>query len=302
MRLIFIKIIILSCFMFFGCKKSATTDTSVDMELLFDIKLSDVEKDSVQRSISSQIGEGLGLSNSKINREKLINLLKALRKTRDSISFDKVAKLSRIYSIQEDDLENLALIHHYTGSYFENNNNYEKAYEYYLKSATLYEELNKPLKFGENEFFQARVLGQIGLMLESEAKIVSAISAIDKNYTNSALYIESLRTLSNFLMLRSDIEKGNKYIEEALQLILNDYGKFDILPKKNADFTLAIIYGERAVFSIGNEKYDEALASLKLALTYIKPYNIPLIYNFLEISRIQAEYKLNFIKILMKKR
>ncbi len=229
----------------------------IDYDQLYAVWYSDDYRDSLAETLKPSIKKALSLKNTPDNRVFIDSVLNQLRWTRDSTSFYKLSQRAIKFAERKSDDYALANIYNDLGVYHHDLGVLDSTYYYYIKAGNVYKKLGDSLKVAELEFYQARVLYEKGLHLESEIKLAELLRILS-NYPESPIAFEANFMMGLGLAARDDAEGGEKYLLKALNLMKRDLNKNKILPQEK--LTDAILMVSLNLFEVAYYSRDYAKA------------------------------------------
>lgn len=265
--------------------------TETDLEQLYAYKYSNHHKDSLAEVIQPDFKRVMSLSNTENNRMAMDTVLMKLRWTRDSVSFRALATRSKKYAIARNDDYALAKVYNNIGMYYHNMEMLDSTFYYYLLAENIYKNLNDSVRIGENQFYQARLLFEMGLYLESEVKVSNSLSLL-RNSINNPVPFEANQLMALCLMEHNDYKEGERYFLQALDLMEKDYKKKQVLDEGNLKVALAAVYGNLAAVYLKQEKFQNSYEYAEKGLSYLSVNDYPVLISFLETTKAIASFEL----------
>ncbi|MGL4583555.1 MAG: ATP-binding protein, partial [Flavobacterium sp.] len=171
-------------------------------------------KDSLAFALKPAVEKALTLKNTVDNRFYIDSVLSQLRWTRDSVSFFKLSGKAVEYAKNKSDEYMLANIYNDIGMYYHDSNVLDSTYYYYIKAENVYKAVGDSMKIGEMEFYQARLLFEKGLTMESEAKVSKALHLLQK-YPLNPVPFEANQLMALCLLERNDYVNAKSYLLTA---------------------------------------------------------------------------------------
>lgn len=272
-----------------------------DLEQLYALKYSNQYKDSLAEVLQPEYERVIQLSNTEVNRMAMDTVLMKLRWTRDSVSFRTLANLSKNYALARGDDYALAKVYNNIGMYYHNMEKLDSTFYYYLLTENIYKKVNDSVRIGETQFYQARLLYEMGLLMESEAKVSSSLSLLHTTKNNPVPF-EANQLMALCLMEQNDYEEGERYFLKALDLMEEDYKKKKVLEEGNLKMALAAVHGNLSSVAEKQGKYQTSYEYAEKGLSYLSVNDYPILISFLETSKALASFKLtgdkNNLKII----
>jgi len=167
-------ILVVSTLLLVNCSKPKQI-SKTDYDQLFAIWYDNEYKDSLAQLLKPAVDIALKLENNASNRVVLDSVLDQLRWTRDSVSFFKLSNKAIKYAKAKSDHQMLANAYNDIGMYYHDLGVLDSTFYYYIKAENSYREYGDSVKIGEMEFYQARVLYEQGLHMESEVKVSKSL-------------------------------------------------------------------------------------------------------------------------------
>jgi signal transduction histidine kinase len=266
-------------------------DLGTDLDQLYALQYDNHHKDSLAETLDFEVESALALKNTAANRLLMDSILRKLRWTNDSIDFKKLSTKAIDYAIDKGDKYFLASTYNNIGMYYHDLYQLDSTYYYYLKTENVYKSLKDTLKLGEGRFYQARLLFEMGLFRESEAKVAQALSFL-KKYPNTPVHYEANQLMSLCLSERKEYSEGQIYLRKALQLMLKDKGKYKILDKKRSTMAITMLYGNLSELSYLQMNYKEARDYALEGHKYVSKNTHPILVSFINNNRAKSGYQL----------
>ncbi|WP_121967464.1 sensor histidine kinase [Myroides sp. N17-2] len=248
-------------------------------------------KDSLALALKPAVEKALTLKNTVDNRFYIDSVLSQLRWTRDSVSFFKLSDKAVEYAKNKSDEYMLANIYNDIGMYYHDSNVLDSTYYYYIKAENVYKTIGDSMKIGEMEFYQARLLFEKGLTMESEVKVSNALHLLQK-YPLNPVPFEANQLMALCLLERNDYVNAKSYLLTALTLMQKDLNKNKILGKKELSTALMMLYYNLSEVSYYLGDYMKASEYAALGLTHRTPNSLSIIVSFLESNIAKADLML----------
>ncbi|MGL4583753.1 MAG: ATP-binding protein, partial [Flavobacterium sp.] len=188
-------------------------------------------KDSLALTLKPAVEKALTLNNTTENRFYIDSVLSQLRWTRDSVSFFSLSNKAIKFAKNKSDEYMLANIYNDIGMYYHDSNVLDSTFYYYIKAENVYKAIEDSVKIGEMEFYQARLLFEKGLYMESEVKASNALHLLQK-YPHNPIPIEANQLVALCLIERKDYSEAKVYLLRALELLQKDSNVNKILSKE----------------------------------------------------------------------
>jgi len=268
-----------------------TFTTSTDIDQLYAFQHDNLYKDSLSKSLSMQVQAALTLSNTEYNRGIIDSTLCLLRWTNDSISFQKLAKKSIQFAVRKNDLTALAHTYNNMGMYYHDSYQLDSTFYYYIKTENVYKELHDSIKIGETKFYQARLLFEMGLHMESESKVSQALSLLNRYPTNPVNF-EANQLMGLCLMERNNLEEAELYLKRAVEQIRLDISKHKVLDSRRAKMAIGNAYGNLAEVCYNQHKFKEAKSYVLEGQKYLEKDTPIMLVSFLRNTLAQCNYRL----------
>ncbi|WP_010256127.1 ATP-binding protein [Myroides injenensis] len=270
-----------------------TPKSTPDYDRLYALMTSPQYKDSLTEVLKPEYEKAINLSNTKPNRDYIEQVISRLRWSSDSISLRKLSKRAILFGEKVDDEYYLAQIYNHLGAYHHNNNQRDSVYYYYLKAENIYKQLHDTIKLGESEFYIARLLYEMGMLKEAEAKVVSALLHLKKD-KNNPIHFEANPLLSFCIAdIRKDYYTAEKYQKRAIDLMTADLNKNKVLSNERLLVGLSLAYANLAELKINQENYLEAIKYAKEGEKCLTPESHTFLVTFLSNHKNLALYKLS---------
>lgn len=261
-------------------------------DVFFGFKQSNHVRDSITSALYPELEKAMHYDNTLQNRVSLNHLLTNLRSTRDTIAFRKIAKLAKDYANESNDIIQLADVYYNIGIYSEINNIDDEAYRSYIKASKLYQKTGNQFKYGELEFYQARVLYKKGVPILAEAHINEVLNIFEDKYKCTYIYFEACRSLGRYLILRGEYNEGMNYYNESLKFL--EQNKSTLLKSDPKYYKLAfsVIHASLSeAYSISGE-YKKAIDLAKLALSYHEGDEYPALRYSIQLHQFLSAFKI----------
>ncbi|MDR2221766.1 MAG: histidine kinase [Flavobacteriaceae bacterium] len=267
------------------------TRIKTDVDQLYAVQYNDKHKDSLAKSINSEVKVALELSNTHHNRKIIDSTLQKLRWTYDSINFKNLSNKAIKYATDKDDKYILASTYNNLGMYYHDLYQLDSTYYYYLKTENVYKSLKDTLKLGETRFYQARLLFEMGLFAESESSVSQSLSLL-YNFPNTPIHYEANQLMALCLMERKEYSEAERYLKKALDLMLKDINKNKVLDQKRATMAIIMLYGNLSELSYLQKKYPEAHNYALQGQKYITKNTHPMLVSFLKNNLAKSNFRL----------
>ncbi|SEI69535.1 hypothetical protein SAMN04488018_103104 [Myroides marinus] len=212
-----------------NCTRSKIVNET-DYDQLYAVWYDNAYKDSLAQTLQPAVQRALTLSNTVDNRASIDSVLNELRWTRDSVSFHKLSRKAIKYAKSKSDEYMLANAYNDIGMYYHDLNVMDSTFYYYIKAENVYKQVGDSMKIGEMEFYQARLLFEKGLHMESEVKVSNALHIL-KDYPLNPIPFEANQLMALCLLERNDYKEAKKYMLEALTLMQKDFKQNKVLDK-----------------------------------------------------------------------
>ncbi|MDR2221764.1 MAG: tetratricopeptide repeat protein [Flavobacteriaceae bacterium] len=283
--------VLLVFFTFIQCTKQTYYTTTTDIDQLYAVQYDKAHKDSIAQSLSSKVKQTLQLSNNLHNRIIIDHILNSLRWSADSINFLKLSKKSIDFASRKNDLSILANTYNNIGMYYHDNQKLDSTFYYYIKTENIYKELHDSIKIGETKFYQARLLFEMGLHMESETKVSQSLSLLNKQQYNP-INFEANQLMGLCLMERKNYEEAELYLKKAVEQILTDITKNKVLDQKRAHMAIGNAYGNLAEVCYKQNKFQEAKTFVLEGQKYLEHNSPIMLVSFLRNTLAQTNYRL----------
>lgn len=265
--------------------------TATDIDQLYAVQYDNTYKDSLAKELSSSVTHALSLSNNAYNRSVIDSTLRLLRWTLDSVNFQKLANKSVSYALRKNDLPHLASTYNNMGMYYHDSYQLDSTFYYYIKTANVYRELHDSVKIGETKFYQARLLFEMGLHMESESKVSQALSLLNA-YPHNPVNFEANQLMGLCLMERNNNKEAENYFKIAVKQILLDIAKYKVLDTKRAKMAIGNAYGNLAEACYNQNKFEEARSYVLEGQKYLEKDTPIMLVSFLRNTLAQCNYRL----------
>ncbi|MDR2221487.1 MAG: ATP-binding protein [Flavobacteriaceae bacterium] len=287
-----ISLLFIVALLLVNCNR-ANQKSTTDYDQLYALWHDDQYRDSLMEKLKPSVENALQWGNTKEKRDKIDSLLSKLRWTRDSISFLGLSRKAIDFSKNALDDDLLANTYNNMGMYYHDKGILDSTYYYYVKAENIYKKLGDSLKVGEMEFFQARLLYEQGLIMESEVKVSNSLKILQK-YPLSPTPFEANQLMGLCLAERGEYAKAKEYLLKGLELMLEDWGKNKKLDSTYLSYALAMVYNNLSALELLLEDYQKASLYAQEGLKYIHKKNPPLIFGFLNTNRVRAEFLMKY--------
>lgn len=165
----------------------------------------------------------------------------------------------------------------------------DSTFYYYIKAENIYREIGDSMKMGELKFYQARVLFEKGLHIESESKVASVLQVLN-NYPFSPIPFEANQLMGTCLLNQNDFEGAKKYLLEALALMQKDAKQNKILDLNRLKMAKSMLYYNLSEVSYYLEDYKEVTKYASTGLSFIIPEIPSLLKSVLNSGIAKAEF------------
>lgn len=284
------SLVLLAVFSFTHCTNKQLT-TSTDIDQLYAVQYDTTYKDSLAKALSSSVAYALTLTNTAHNRSVIDSTLNQLRWTLDSVNFRKLAYKSITFAKRKNDLPHLASTYNNIGMYYHDSYQLDSTFYYYIKTENVYKELHDSVRIGETKFYQARLLFEMGLHMESESKVSQALSLLNQ-YPLNPVNFEANQLLGLCLMERKNYKEAEIYLKRAVNQILLDMTKHKVLDEKRAKMAIGNAYGNLAEVCYNQNKFEEAKSYVLQGQKYIEKDTPIMLVSFLRNTLAQCNYRL----------
>lgn len=274
-----------------NCSKP-TIKTTPDYDRLYALMTSPQYKDSLAQVLKPEYEKAIKLNNTQANRDFIEGVISKLRWSSDSTALRNLSKRAIYFGEKVDDEYYLAQIYNHLGAYHHNNNQRDSVYYYYLKAENIYKQLHDTIKLGESEFYIARLLYEMGMLKEAEAKVVSSLLHLKKDKYNPILF--EANPLLSFCIadIRKDYYTAEKYQKRAIDLMTADLNKNKVLSNERLLVGLSLAYANLAELKINQENYLEAIKYAEEGEKCLTPDSHTFLVTFLSNHKNLALYKL----------
>ncbi|MDR0227566.1 MAG: histidine kinase [Flavobacteriaceae bacterium] len=264
---------------------------TTDIDQLYAVQHNMTYKDSLAKKLHAKVSQGLTLSNTPINRATIDSILKELRWTADSINFRKLSQKSIRYAQNRNDLNALANTYNNIGMYYHDILKLDSTFYYYIKTENVYKELHDSIKIAETRFYQARLLFEMGLHMESETKVSQSLMLLQEQPYNPVNF-EANQLMGLCLMERKNFKDAESYLRKAVNQILKDISTYKILDSKRAKMAIGNAYGNLAEVCYNQNKFQEAKSLVIEGQKYLEADTPIMLVSFLRNTLAQANYRL----------
>ncbi|MCC9044229.1 ATP-binding protein [Myroides sp. M-43] len=283
-------LLVVIALVFVNCTRSHI-DSKTDYDQLYAVWHDYDYKDSLADVLRPAVENALTLSNTPDNRVTIDSVLSHLRWTRDSISFFKLSNKAIKYAKSKSDQYMLAGTYNNIAMYYHDLNVLDSTFYYYIKTENIYNQLGDSIKIGEMEFYQARLLLEKGLYMESEVKTSNALSIL-KNHPLNPIPFEANQLMALCLIERKDYSEAKVYLIRALELMQKDIKSNKVLNKDRLMQAITAVYINLSEVSFYLGKYKESLDYADVAFSYIEPEFSSLIIGYAKATKARAGFML----------
>ncbi|WP_025124869.1 sensor histidine kinase [Myroides odoratimimus] len=271
-----------------NCSRSKILDEP-DYDQLYAVWYINDYRDSLAQALQPSVKRALTLKNTVDNRVFIDSVLNHLRWTRDSVSFYKLSRKAIKYAESKFDYYALASTYSDMGMYNHDLGILDSTFYYYIKAENIYKEIGDSMKMGELGFYQARVLFEKGLHIESESKVASVLQVL-KGAPLSPIPLEANQLMGTCLLNQNDFEGSKKYLLEALALMQKDAKQNKILESNRLKMAKSMLYYNLSEVSYYLEDYKEAAKYASTGLSFIIPETPSLLKSVLKSGIAKAEF------------
>ena len=209
----------------------------------------------------------------------------------DSVNFKKLAQKNLDYASRKNDEATLASTYNNIGMYYHDSYQLDSTYYYYIKTENSYKELRDSLNIGETKFYQARLLFEKGLYMESESKVSQALSLLSQQPENPVNF-EANQLMGLCLMERKNFPSAEIYLQIAVNQILLDIAKHKKLDDYRARMAIGNAYGNLAEACYLQNKFTEAKTYVLEGQKYMNENTPIMVVSFLRNTLAQCNYRL----------
>ncbi|WP_121967465.1 ATP-binding protein [Myroides sp. N17-2] len=248
-------------------------------------------KDSLALTLKPAVEKALTLNNTTENRFYIDSVLSQLRWTRDSVSFFSLSNKAIKFAKNKSDEYMLANIYNDIGMYYHDSNVLDSTFYYYIKAENVYKAIEDSVKIGEMEFYQARLLFEKGLYMESEVKASNALHLLQK-YPHNPIPIEANQLVALCLIERKDYSEAKVYLLRALELLQKDSNVNKILSKERLQQANSAVYINLSEVAFYVGQFKESSDYANVALTYVDANLSPLVLSYALSSKARADFML----------
>ena len=281
-------IVIFLCYLFSNCGGPFKKDLP-DYGRLYLSPTSQEYRDSLAETYQHAVRIALGLGNTENNKIYIDSVLSELRWSSDSTSMRKLSSLALRFAAADKDEGYAAQVYNYMATFHHNYHHLDSTYYYYIKAENSYVALNDTLKIAENDFYQARLLYEIGLTMESESKVSKALLILEE-YPDNPIHFEANQLLGLCLVDRNNTKEAEFYFLKAVHLMKVDLGRYKILTKERLHLALAVALGNMAHLYFTEGNYEEAISYGKEGLEFLGEDGHPSWNAFLTTLIAKASY------------
>lgn len=257
--------------------------SQTDYEQLYGVWYDNAYKDSLAQVLKPAVHRALKLPNSKHNRVIIDSVLHELRWTRDSVSFFKLSDKAIDFAQAKSDPYLLANAYNDIGMYYQDLGVLDSTFYYYIKAENIYKELNDSIRMGEMEFYQARVLFEKGLHMESEVKVSNALHIL-RNEPLNPVPFEANSLMALCLIERKDYAAAKGYFLKGLTLMKQDFNKNIVLEQDQLKLAMAMLYLNLSDVAYLLKDYNLSLKYATEGLTYVSSGTTSLLKVVLEAN------------------
>ncbi|MDM1379510.1 tetratricopeptide repeat-containing sensor histidine kinase [Myroides marinus] len=275
-------LLVVSTLLLVNCSKPKQV-SKTDYDQLFAVWYDNDHKDSLAQLLKPAVDVALKLENSTANRVVIDSVLDQLRWTRDSVSFFKLSNKAIKYAKAKSDHQMLANAYNDIGMYYHDLGVLDSTFYYYIKAENSYRELGDSVKMGEMEFYQARVLFEQGLHMESEVKVSKALGVLGNNPL-SPIPFEANSMMALCLIERKDYKSAQEYFLKGLSLMQKDYNKNLVLEQDRLLLAMTMLYLNLSDVAYLLKDYDSAIEYATIGLTHVTTNSPPLLTKALEAN------------------
>jgi signal transduction histidine kinase len=262
-----------------------------DYDQLYAVWYDNDYRDSLAQVLQPAVQRALTLSNTADNRVSIDSVLSELRWTRDSISFFKLGRKAIKFAKAKSDDYMLANAYNDIGMYYHDLNVMDSTFYYYIKTENIYKQLGDSVRIAEMEFYQARVLFEKGMHMESEVKVSNALHIL-KDYPLNPIPFEANQLMAICLMERKDYPEAKRYLLQALDLMQKDLKQNKVLEKPRLILALSMLYLNLCDVSYMLENYKEASDYAAVGLTYTNSDTPDVMVSVLKSEKAMADLSL----------
>jgi signal transduction histidine kinase len=278
-------ILVVSTLLLVNCSKSKQV-SKTDYDQLFAVWYDNDHKDSLARLLKPAVDIALKLENNASNRVVIDSVLDQLRWTRDSVSFFKLSNKAIRYAKAKSDHQMLANAYNDIGMYYHDLGVLDSTFYYYIKAENSYREFGDSVKMGEMEFYQARVLFEQGVHMESEVKVSKSLSMLGNNPL-SPIPFEANSLMALCLIERKDYKSAQDYFLKGLSLMQKDYNKNLVLEQDRLLLAMTMLYLNLSDVAYLLKDYESAIEYATTGLTHTIA-NTPLLLTAVLKANINA--------------
>lgn len=245
--------------------KQMTYQTDIDN--LYAIKRTQAQKEEIIKKYETDVTKILELPNTLAHASYIDSVLDQLRWTSNATAFFDVYRIAERDAKKSKDYIRLARLYEHVAVFYQDNQQLDSVYSYYLKAESLYAESKDSLALAENIYYQARLLYNVGFDNESETKLYESLRIL-KNSPHSSIYIESNQLQSFFLVNSQKHEEALDLLFETYATLKEDEGKHNIIPAEVYHMAISNLLGNIAMSYLQLKQYDKAENYLLAALEH----------------------------------
>lgn len=251
------------------------TAHQTDIDNLYAIKRTPAQQDEIFRKYEADVTKILELPQTQQYAPYLDSILDQLRWTGNTTAFFSLYDLVERDAKKTKDYIRLARLYENAAVFYNDREQLDSVYSYYLKAEPLYAKSGDSLALAENIYYQARLLYNVGFDNESEAKLYESLRIL-KNSPNSSIYIESSQLQSFFLVNSQKYKEALEILFDLYETLKKDEGKHKLIPSGVYHMAISNLLGNIAMSYLDLEQYDKAEHYFLEALAHYKEGENPI--------------------------
>lgn len=282
---IYYPITFLILFTVISCHEKHTV-YKTDIDNLYAIKRDIQDKDSIAQSIQDKTKRALNSKNTKKDAQLIDSVIDVLRWTNEKKAFLKLNSIAHDDAILQNDQTRLANTYHDLAVFYHDEGQLDSVYYYYLKAENIFKKNGDSLPVAENNFYQSRLLYELGLQMESEVKLSKSLKIL-QDFPKNPLLIEAYQLMSLYNIEHGEFDKALINLKKAEKILQDDEGKFEVLPRDKFYLAYSALYANISFLYIETKEYSKAVEYSTKGIEYIQ-YN----YTDLGFAFINLEHQL----------
>ncbi|MFD0701440.1 ATP-binding protein [Myroides pelagicus] len=272
-----------------GCQDNKTT-YQTDLDYLYSTKPTEGQRDSISKAIEPQTLRALKVKNIESSLPLVDSVLDQLSWTGNKNAFLSLSQSVIKFAQKNKDLNREAKAYQDIAFFYNNIEQSDSVYHYYLKAENVYSIAQDSLAMAENKYYQSRLLYRLGLFSESKKKLTQSIDYLDRNKPKSPILIEAYQLMIFCQTEELSLDQAQTLFDQALDKLTKDEGRFEILTQQKYYSALTGLYTNLASYYLNINEYKQAELTAQQALTYLNKEYSAINYAYIHSIYALAKY------------